>query len=218
MSDHVLRISAGPGGALLLTVMLAACSDEGKPASEALPPAPPVEMEALTDAELMGIPRDRLILTLPWSEVPVSRDPAPNSARATLRSVDVSGGERFDRAIFVFGTDAPFPGYRIVWDDSAAAVCGEEDAPDLGPEPVLLIRFEPSIARDDGGRTTVAQLSRRPGLPAVATAAQLCDQNDHLVWALGASDSTRFRIVELRGPPRLLVDVQHQDAEEPSRN
>ena len=108
MSDHVLRISAGPGGALLLTVMLAACSDEGKPASEALPPAPPVEMEALTDAELMGIPRDRLILTLPWSEVPVSRDPAPNSARATLRSVDVSGGERFDRAIFVSGPMRPF--------------------------------------------------------------------------------------------------------------
>ena len=92
----------------------------------------------------------------------------------------------------------------------AASVCAEEEAPDLGPQRVLLIQFKPSTAREDSGRPTVAQSSRLPGLPAIATARQLCDDNDHLVWALGSSDSTAIRIVELRRPPRLLVDVRHQ--------
>ena len=64
---------------------------------------------------------------------------------------------------------------------------------DLGPSPVLLIQFKPSTARDDSGRSFVAQSDLLPDLPAVATARQICDDSDHLVWALGATDSTTFR-------------------------
>ena len=218
MSDRVLGGSGGPAGAraLALGLVLAACSDAGKPAADASLPPEPVKIERLTEAELMGIPRNEVILTLPWGGSTVSRDPAPAAPRATLRSVDISGGAGFDRAVFEFGTDTPFPGYRIVWNEVAASVCAEEAAPDLGPARVLLIQFKPSTAREDGGRSTVAQSSRLPGLPAVATARQLCDDNDRLVWALGTSDSTAIRVVELRRPPRLLVDVRHQDAESPT--
>ena len=210
MSDHILRGFHGPAGArvLALVLVLAGCSDAEKPAADATLPPEPVKIERLTDAELMGIPRNEVVLTLPWGGNTASRDPAP--PRATLRSVKISGGAGFDRAVFEFGTDTPFPGYRIVWNEAAASVCAEEGAPDLGPERVLLIQFKPSTAREDSGRPTVAQSSRLPGLLAVATARQLCDDNDHLVWALGSSDCTAIRIVELRRPPRLLVDVRHQ--------
>ena len=87
------------------------------------------------------------------------------------------------------------------------------NASDLGPTPALLVQFKPSTAREESGRATVAQSSRSPGLPAIATARQLCDDQDHLVWALSAPDSTTFQIVELRRPPRLLVDLLHQEAE-----
>ena len=80
-------------------------------------------MGFLTDAELMGIPRGEVLLTLPWSENVVSRDPAPAAPRATLRSVTITGGDSFDRAVVEFGTDTPFPGYRIVWGDSAVTGC-----------------------------------------------------------------------------------------------
>ena len=215
MSDLVLWRFGGPAKACLIALVLcpAACSDGGEPAADAPLPSQSVPLEPLTEADLMGIPRNEVVLRVPWSRSPVSRDPAPAAPRATLHSVEISGGEGFDRATFELGNDTPFPGYRIVWNEVATSVCGEEAAPDLGLTPVLLIQFKPATAREDSGRSTVAQSSRLPGLPAIATARQLCDDKDHLVWALGAPDSTTFRLVELRRPPRLVVDLRHLDAE-----
>lgn len=215
MSDHMLGGSAGSAGTcgFALFFLLAACSDAGEPAAEAPVPSQSVRLAPLTEAELMGIPRNEVVLAVPWSRSPVSRDPAPAAPRATLVSLDVLSGEGFDRAVFELRDDTPFPGYRIVWNEAATSVCGEEAAPDLGPSPVLLIQFKPSTARDNSGRSFVAQSDLLPDLPAVATARQICDDSDHLVWALGATDSTTFRVVELRRPQRLLVDLRHLDAD-----
>ena len=209
-SDHTLRAVATAA-----VLLLAACSDAPKQAPENVPtPAEPVKIEPLSDAELLGVPRDQVVMTLPWSDAPLSRDPALNAARATLRSVEVADGGAFDRATFEFGDDAAYPGYRIVWNDSTAASCADSTsvAPPAG---TLVIRFEPSSAKANG-KATIGQTSQRPGLPAIATAGQLCDKNDKLIWALGVADSTRFRVVELREPPRLVVDVRHKDADSPT--
>ena len=116
MSDLVLRRFLSPARAcgLALFLLPAACSDADEPAADAPAPAQSVRIEPLTEAELMGIPRNEVVLTVPWSRSPVSRDPAPAAPRATLRSVDISGGEGFDRAVFELRNDTPFPGYRIV--------------------------------------------------------------------------------------------------------
>ena len=205
-SDHILQAIA-----LTAFLLVTGCSDGPKVPPENVPtPAEPVKIEPLTDAELMGISRDQIVMTLPWSESPLSRNPAPNAPRATLHSIDVSAGETFDRATFGFGDDAPYPGYRIVWNDSTAASCADSTSV-KPPAGTLVIRFEPSTAKD-AGRATVAKTSQRPALPSVETARQVCDKNDKLIWALGAADSTRFRVVELRDPPRLVVDVRHKDA------
>ena len=167
-------------------------------------------MGFLTDAELMGIPHGEVLLTLPWSENVVSRDPAPAAPRATLRSVTITGGDGFDRAVVEFGTDTPFPGYRIVWGDSAVTGCPAQVSPELAGTPTLLVRFEPASARDDTGRPTVTETSRSPALPMLATARLLCERNDHLIWGFGTVAPTRFRVVELRTPPRLLIDLLHE--------
>jgi hypothetical protein len=192
--------------ALASVLLLAACGDGGRPAEEAPPPAETVQIDPLTDVELMGIPREQIVLTLPWSDAPVSRDPAQNAARATVLAVEVTGGEGFDRAAFEFGTDTDYPGYRVAWNDSTAAACGDEGV--AKPAGTLLIRLEPATTAAEGGGRPLGETSRRPELPAVTTARQLCDENQEVVWALEA-DSTRFRVVELRDPPRLLVDVLH---------
>ena len=211
MSDLVLWRFGSPAKACIIA--LALCSEAGEPAADAPLPSQSVPLEPLTEADLMGISRNEVVLRVPWSRSPVTRDPAPAAPRATLHSVAIAGGEGFDRATFELGTDTPFPGYRIVWNEVATSMCGEEAAPDLGPTPVLLVQFKPATAREDSGRPTVAQSSRLPGLPAIAAARQLCDDKDHLVWALGAPDSTTFRLVELRRPRRLVVDLRHQDAQ-----
>lgn len=206
-SDHILRSITVAAG-----LLVGACSDTPRPAPEDVPtPAEPVRIEALTEAELMGVSRDQIVMTLPWLDSPMSRDPAVNAARATLRSVEFAAGGTFDRSTFAFGDDAAYPGYRIVWNDSTAASCADSTSV-KPPAGTLVIRFEPSSAKADG-ETTVAQTSQRPALPSIATARQLCDANDKLIWGLGAADSTRFRVVELRDPPRLVVDVRHKDAD-----
>jgi hypothetical protein len=199
----------------LVSLLLGAgCSGAEEEAPEGPPPTPNVsfEIKPLTDEELLGVPREQVLLTLPWSQNVVSRDPAPNAARATLRSVEVAGGPTFDRTTFEFGTDTDFPGYHIVWDDSASARCAEERRADLGGRRTLLIRLQPAWTQDSEGKGTITQTSRRPALPSVATARQLCDEGDRIVWALGAADSTVFRVVELHTPPRLVVDVAHVGA------
>ena len=213
MSDHHLHSLPRFVCALALVSLLAACSEGGEPAADEPTPVPSIRVEPMTDAELMGIQRAEVVMTVPWSRSPISRDPAPAAPRATLHSVEISGGEGFDRAVFELGTDTPFPGYRVVWNEVATSVCGEEEAPDLGPTPVLLVHFQPATATDDRGNVTVNQSDFAPGLPSVATARQVCDDSDHLVWALSAQDSTIFRIVELRRPPRLVVDVKHAEAD-----
>ena len=133
MSDLGLWRFSGPAKACVVALVLcpSACSDAGEPAADAPLPSQSVGIEPLTEAELMGIPRSAVVLTVPWSRSPVSRDPAPAAPRATLHSVEFSGGEGFDRATFELGADTPFPGYRIVWNEVATSVCGEETPPTL---------------------------------------------------------------------------------------
>jgi hypothetical protein len=205
----------------MLAVLVWARCSSGADETEGPPETPNVSLniEPLTDEELMGVPREQVLLTLPWSDQTVSSGGTPNAARATLQSVEVAEGTVFDRATFEFGTDADFPGYKVIWDDTASARCAEEKPAALGTGRALLVRFEPAWAQKLEGKAptkTVTETSRRPGLPSVATARQLCDEGDKLVWALGAADSTLFRVVQLHTPPRLVVDVAHPGATLPT--
>ena len=56
----------------------------------------------------------------------------------------------------------------------------------------------------------MTETSRSPALPMLATARLLCERNDHLIWGFGTVAPTRFRVVELRTPPRLLIDLLHE--------
>ena len=141
MSDFTWSPSRRVGASVFILLALTGCSVGDEPAEESVPEAVPVQIEPLTDAQLMGISRQQVILTLPWSEGVVARDPNPAAARATLRSVELSGGEGFDRVPFEFGTDAAFPGYRVAWNDTTNAMCADGPAPDLGAGRTLLIRF-----------------------------------------------------------------------------
>jgi hypothetical protein len=155
----------------------------------------------------MGIDRAQVVLNMPWSDNVLARSPAPSSARATLQTIAIAKGPTFDRIAFEFGTDAPFPGYRVVWNDLLAAGCGGQAARELPGEWTLLVSIEPATAAGGPAAGTRIQASDSP---AMERAERVCDQASRLVWAITAADSARVRTIELRDPPRLLVDVMHR--------
>jgi hypothetical protein len=215
MSDHHLRwYRTTVATPLLLLLALAACgeggADEGAEGADAGPrvpeAGPPLDIQPLADAELLGIDRSKVVLNMPWSDNVLARSPAPSAARATLQSVAITRGPTFDRIAFEFGTDAPFPGYRVVWNDLLSAGCGGQAARELPSEWTLLISMEPATAAE--GPASGVRTQRSDG-PAIEAAERVCDQSSRLVWAIPAADSTRVRTIELRDPPRLMVDVMH---------
>ena len=214
MSDHNLKHTVTFLAYLGVTSLMG-CSDTPKePPPEPPQPAVPMQIQQLGDDELLGIDRGQITLTMGWTAAPLGRDPAPNSARASLHQADFEKGEFFDRAVFTFGEEAPSPGYQVRWNDSLAAQCSDSTAVSPGAK-ALVIRLEPVTAQRDPKRSYITQPLRQPKLKAIAAAKQLCDQSDRVVWALGA-ESTRFRVVELQSPPRLIVDVLHPGAEPPA--
>jgi hypothetical protein len=46
------------------------------------------------------------------------------------------------------------------------------------------------------------------GLSHLKGVAQTCVEDDQLVWHLGVVDSAQVRVLEMRSPPRLIVDVR----------
>jgi hypothetical protein len=206
MSDHHLELVA------LILLGLAACGGERSAEAETdAAPAnvfqagPPLTIEALTDAELMGIDRAQVVLNLPWSNNVLVREPAPASARATLQAVRIERGPTFDRFELTFANDAPFPGYRVAWNEQRTATCDGESVA-LPAEWTLTVGTEPATAREGAAAAT---RSVRADLPAIKGASRVCDQLLRLVWAIPAADSTLMRTIELRDPPRLIVDIQH---------
>jgi len=205
MSDHDLRWVA------VLLVALAGCGgdapgDAGEAPAAPVPEAgPPLEIQPLGDAELMGVDRGQVVVNLPWSNNVLVREPAQASARATLQSVRFQQGPTFDRFELTFGTEAPFPGYRVVWNDVRTASCAG-DPPASLPMPSLLVALEPATAAEGPAAGTQRVDA---GLTSFREARRICDRLQRLVWAIPAADSGLVRTVELRDPPRLIVDVQH---------
>lgn len=218
MSRHrplLLRRSA-----LLLALLIpAACGDGGdsEGSAAAVPEAVPLEIEPLDDDDLAGLDPAKVAINMPWGGGVVSREQTPRAARATLRDVRTEEHGAFDRLVLEFGTEAPFPGYRVAWAGSASTRCGAETPlhTGAGPRP-LVIALRPARAHEDDGTPTIREPERRTRFPAVAEARQICDDAGLVEWLLGVSDSSSVRVLEMRDPPRLVVDVAHPGARAPA--
>jgi hypothetical protein len=46
------------------------------------------------------------------------------------------------------------------------------------------------------------------GLANLKGVAQTCAEDERLDWQLGVADSAQVRVMEMRSPPRLVVDVR----------
>jgi hypothetical protein len=73
----------------------------------------------------------------------------------------------------------------------------------------LSIRLEPARAHDDAGEVTVAERALRPQLPNVLELRLICDYEAHLEWVVGVRSPQPYRVLRLREPNRLVIDIRH---------
>lgn len=125
----------------------------------------------------------------------------------TLREVREARNEGFDRVVFQFDGDQ-VPGYHLEYIDTPIIKCGSGDATTIAGQGWLQVRLVPAQAHA-GGNVTVAERERKPKLPVLEELELTCDFEGETTWVLGVKHPNKYRVMELKEPTRLVVDVQH---------
>jgi hypothetical protein len=125
----------------------------------------------------------------------------------TLREVRSARNEGFDRVVFQFDGDQ-VPGYHLEYIDTPVIKCGSGDPTPIAGQGWLQVRMQPAQAHADG-KVTVAERERKPKLPVLEELELTCDFEGEVTWVLGVKHPNKYRVMELKEPTRLVVDVRY---------
>ena len=128
---------------------------------------------------------------------------------ATLRDVRMASHGEFDRIVFTFD-DAGIPSYHIEYIDRPVRSCGSGEVVELPGEAWLAIRFTPANAHDEQGRPTLPARTFAPRLPNLLELTSICDFEAVVEWVGAVRTPGRYRVLELRAPNRLAVDIRNR--------
>lgn len=173
------------------------------PATDAGPPSAPASPTPAPGAQMLQPenPKNR-----EWTAGRVDIQRA-SLQPVTLREVRAARNEDFDRVVFQFDGDQ-VPGYQLEYIDTPVTKCGSGDPTAIAGQGWLRVRLVPAQAHADG-KVTVAERERKPALPVLAELEQTCDFEGEVTWVLGVQHPNPYRVMELREPTRLVVDVRH---------
>ncbi len=134
----------------------------------------------------------------------------PHVLRAVETRTAPSPTPGYDRVVFEFtGGGDSVPGYRVEYTTKPVQRCGSGDPVTVAGAGRLIVRFEPAQAHDEHGSLAPAERHRTTGLPAVRELTLICDFEGQVAWVLGITAPSEYRVSELTGPARLVVDVRH---------
>ncbi len=184
--------------ALLVSALTACRRDE---------PRPPVA-RASAAAAVASAPQDTAFV---GTTAPVhrARPIRPGVPPAMLRAVETSSEPGYDRVVFVFAGDSA-PGYRVEYASAPVRRCGSGDPVSLAGTQHVVVRFEPASAHDERGNPAPVERDRVLGLPAVKEMQLVCDFEGQVEWVLGVAGASPYRVSELTGPTRVVVDIRHR--------
>ena len=128
---------------------------------------------------------------------------------AVLRAVRAGRQEGFDRIVFEFGGDAA-PGYHVSYIDRPVRACGSGEVVPMPGDGWLEIRMQPAQAHTDAGQPTVTERTRTLDLPNLRRLTMTCDFEADVTWVGGVLSPNDFRVLSLRNPARLVVDIRHR--------
>ncbi len=131
-----------------------------------------------------------------------------NGKLVVLKEVRAGRHLNFDRVVFEFEGDV-VPGYRVEYLEKPAKDCGAGEVVKISGDRFLLIAIQPAQAHTESGVSTVRKRHQTPGYPVIKEMKLICDFEAHLEWLMGVGWPSRYRVLELSSPARLVVDVAH---------
>ena len=143
----------------------------------------------------------------PWTTESVERDRSGIDP-VVLQAVDVEQQSQSDRITFAF-EGAAAPGYRIAYVQGPVTHCGSGEPLTLRAKQYLWVRLSPAQAHTEAGTATIKQPERQLDMPVLKELKLSCDFEGEVSWVLGLSMQKRYRVSELSGPLRLVVDIEH---------
>jgi hypothetical protein len=191
---------------VVLAIVVAACGPRTEPR--------PSDAQAASEspsAASAAIPQDTAFVGT-TAAVQRTRSLLPYAARPVLRAVQAERGggpsPSYDRVVFEFTGDS-VPGYRVEYTMGPVQRCGSGDRVSVAGTGRLLVRFQPAQAHDEQGNPTPSLAARHsaPGLTAVREMTLICDFEGQVEWVLGIAAPAAYRVSELTGPARLVLDV-----------
>jgi hypothetical protein len=132
----------------------------------------------------------------------------PGVPPAMLRAVETGSGPGYDRVVFEFAGDS-VPGYHVEYVTASVRRCGSGDPVAVAGTARLVVRFETARAHDEHGNPSPTERERALGLPAVKDMKLVCDFEGQVEWVLGVAAAAPYRVSEIPGPARLVLDVRH---------
>jgi hypothetical protein len=127
---------------------------------------------------------------------------------ALLTSVRTGQQENFDRIVFEFA-GGELPNYHIEYVDQPVRSCGSGDVVSLKGDAWLEIGFRPANAHNEQGEPTVKTRELAPNHKIVKELKSTCDFEADVEWVAGVASPNKYRVLELRSPTRLVVDIKH---------
>jgi hypothetical protein len=127
-----------------------------------------------------------------------------------LVNVRISRHTDYDRITFEFREDGR-PPYRVEYVQPPIIADPSGQEVQIAGSAFLNVRMEPAAGHDPltGEETYGGVGELNQDLPALVEAERTGDFEGVLQWVLGLTAETDFRVVELEGPPRIAIDVQH---------
>jgi hypothetical protein len=204
------RFPSPPRAALLVLsscFLLAACDRPAPPAA----PQPPANVPASNTSNAGNSTNQPATLEPAINfegTVGVTAQERSNAPVAVLRDVRTATQDGFDRVVFEFEGDAA-PGYHVEYVDKPVRSCGSGEAVPVAGDAWLEIRITPAQAHDDNGKATVDVRDAKLQFPVFAHLRNTCDFEADVTYVLGLDSPNKYRVLELKSPTRLVVDVKH---------
>lgn len=144
----------------------------------------------------------------------VTEEGNADSVVYVLEEVRIGEQEGYDRIVFEFaepeeGATGPLPSYRIEYVVPPIAGCASGIDTDIEGVGMLSIKMRTAQAHNDQGQSTIEEDEIAAGLTTIVEAEQTCDFEGLVEWGVGTTAVLGYRVLELDGPPRLVVDILH---------
>lgn len=142
----------------------------------------------------------------PAPPTPAPRPPRQISGVAVLRDVRTGDQQTADRVVFEIA-GAELPEYNVEY-VTRPIQCGSGLPVKMDGKAFLQVRLSPAQAHTEAGVPTVAVLQRKVRLPVLKEIRSICDFEAEVIWVLGLAARKEFKVMELEGPTRLVIDIQ----------